>query len=106
MTNKQVLNKETLLQYGSKSVTEVLEDGESTKTTEEVYYEGLLQLRKVHYKVPHRTNKTDIAALEKLCVNLFTDPKKLDPSLTLEHTRNGDKNGYYNIIECYTLLER
>lgn len=94
------------LQFRTTETTEIIDDKGSTKTVQEKYMHGVAQSpKKVKYRIPHPTDLTDIASLEAIAKKLVTDPTKLEKSLEFEHTKRGDKNGYYIIYECYTVLE-
>lgn len=100
------MNPTTNIQYGSDESTKIIDDNGSTETIMYNYAGGeRVSPTSRKYRIYHRTDKTDIATLERIAKNLINDPLKLDASLGLDKTKHGERDGYYNIVECYTVLE-
>lgn len=94
------------MKYGTKEATEFIDDEGSTKTRIERINAGMIAKPvRMRYEIRHRTDRTDIATLASLGQALVDDPLKLDTALRFEKTKNGEHDGYYHIVECYTLLE-
>lgn len=94
------------IQYGTEKTTKFIDDNGSTVELEVKYADGKTTgpIRR-HYAIRHRTDKTDLQTLELIAAALLNDPFKVDGELKLERTKTGDQEGYYTIIECYTVLE-
>lgn len=95
-------------QYGSKDSTKILDEEGSTvtKTTNYKNYEVVSPERN-RYKYRHRVTSSDdedrvIKEFNKLREE---NPRILDPAIEYSHTADGNKNGYYYVITCYTILE-
>lgn len=94
------------MQYGKKEVTEIIDGDGSTLTVENNFSAGVaLKPRRLHYEIRHRTDLLDVESIAILAKVLVNSPEKLDASLKLEKTRTGEQQGYFTIVECYTLLE-
>lgn len=94
------------MQFGKEEVTEIIDADGSTLTVEKNFNAGVtLKPRRLHYEIRHRTDIIDLESLSILARALINDPEKLDASLKFERTKTGEQNGYYHIVECYTLLE-
>lgn len=94
------------VEYGRVETTEIIDGEGSTLTVEKKVEAGVvLKPRRLRYEIRHRTDVMDIEAISKLGKSLINDPMKLDASLKFERTKYGSQNGYYHIVECYTILE-
>ena len=95
--------------FGSGEVTSILDDNGSTATASIDYKAGKpkLPIRR-HYKIRERVHSQ---AEEQEKYLQFSDELKsnhllLDPLwLPKERSKDGDQNGYYYVVKCYTLLE-
>lgn len=95
----------TNIQYGTEEVTKIIDDNGSTETTTTKHHAGVTTVTSRRMSIRHRTDKTNLAQLTKIAEALLNDPLKMDAELKLERTKHGELNGYYHIVECYTVLE-
>lgn len=94
------------MQFGKLETTEVIDEDGSTVTLERNYVAGeTVKPKRLHYEIRHRTDKTDLETIARIASSLVNDIAKFDASLRLERTKAGEMNGYYHVVECYTLLE-
>jgi len=94
------------ISHGNEETTQTIDDNGSTKTIVKRWENEALQKPVRHrYEIRHRTDKTNITAIEQLIKSLLADPAKLDASVKIERTKMGEQKGYYNLVECYTTLE-
>jgi hypothetical protein len=94
------------MQFGKKEETEIIDEAGSTLTVEHNFSAGVaVKPRRLHYEIRHRTDKTDLETLSQIAQGLISDFSKLDAELKLERTKTGEMQGYYTIVECYTILE-
>jgi hypothetical protein len=94
------------MQFGTKETTHLLDDEGSTMAKTEKANAGVVAKPvRIRYEIRHRTDKTDLETLARIGYSLINDPAKLDTALKFEHTKYGDQQAYFYIVECYTLLE-
>jgi hypothetical protein len=92
--------------FGGVERTEILDEEGSTKTMHQKLRDGFSQKPiRVRYEIRHRTDKTDLETISNIARTLLNDFSKLDAELKLERSKTGEQDGYYHLVECYTVLE-
>lgn len=99
------MNLAPRMKYGTEEVTKILDENGSTETTVTKTHAGVSKISSRRLAIRHRTDKTDIKKISEIAAALMNDPLKMDAEIRLERTKHGEMNGYYHLVECYTLVE-
>lgn len=95
-----------VIEYGATERTEIIDENGSTRTVEQKIHDKAPKLPvRVRYIYRHRTDNTDIATIAQLLKTNLENPHRLDVEFSIERSRNGTANGYYHLVEKYTMLE-
>lgn len=94
------------MKYGTERVTTTLDDNGSTLTIETNIreYKSVKPVRK-HYAIRQRVWSKKEEMTEYLKFTESMDDKKLDPSFSIERSKEGDAKGYYYVVKQYTIVE-
>lgn len=93
------------IKFGSSDKTEIIDAEGSTKTTTTNFRaKTVLKPIRYRYEIRHRTDKTDIESISRIAKALVDDFSKLDAEIRVERTKQGELEGTFNLIECYTVL--
>lgn len=92
------------VKYGSISDTVVVDEHGSTVTNSSVYFDGKPQLAKRQIVERRRTDKTDIATIKSIIIDLLNDPAKFDAAIELVKNKHGDTNGCFDLVVKYSML--
>lgn len=96
------------MNFGTTEATKLLDDDGSKETTTENYRAGQVvrPIRK-RYEIKTRVHnqKDEQQAYLEFSDELARDKSKLDPVFKIERSNIGDKNGYYYVVSCYSMLE-
>lgn len=96
------------MQFGTTKTTNVIDSEGSTVTTEQKYVKGKVNdIVRKYYEVKVRVHnqKEEHEAYVAFSEAVSNDKSMLDPAFRIEHTKLGNDNGYYYVVECYTKLE-
>lgn len=97
-----------MIDYGSETVTELMDEEGSTMTTTTDYKAGQPKSpkrRKITARVRVFGRDAEREKYLEFSKELEDNPTWLDPNWSIERSLDGEKNGYYYVIKCYTLLE-
>lgn len=96
------------MQYGTATTTQILDENGSTEITTEKYVKGIINkpVRKAYeIKTRVKSQAEEHEAYINFSDSLSRDKSKLEPSFKIERSKIGDDNGYYYVVECYSVLE-
>lgn len=96
------------MHFGAIKTTEFTDDNGSTVSTEVKYHSGMkAKPVRRYYEIKHKVKdqKEEHEEYLRFSEDIKTDQAKLDPAWKIEHTKQGNEQGYYLVISCYTILE-
>lgn len=95
-------------QYSTISETQLINDDGSGSTVTNITINAGDQprLRKRKYSMRYRTDKTNIALIERVLNDLLNDPEKFETGLDLEKTPSGEAKNSFDLVAHYTVIVR
>lgn len=94
------------VRYGTVERSKIIDDNGSTVTQIKKYEDYVaVGPERLRFAIRHRTDKTSLQTIAEIANDLLNDLTKLDAELKLEKTKSGEQQGYFNLVECYTVLE-
>lgn len=96
------------IQFGSEKNTKVIDDNGSTVTNVIDYNKGIPKaLSRNKYEIRTRvyTPEEEREQYLSFSYEIEKDPTMLDPAFMIERSVQGNKNGYYYVVRCYTRLQ-
>lgn len=96
------------MDFGTIETTRLLDELGSVLITEINMHQGKPNkpLRhRLKYKKRVHNDKEEHEQFLRFSDEILKDKKKKDPTIEVQRTDLGDKNGYYYIVTCYTILE-
>ena len=65
---------------------------------------GEPKMKKRTYQMRYRTDKTDLAKIQRVIDDLLNDPQKIETSVVLEKTAVGEARNSFDLVAVYSIL--
>jgi hypothetical protein len=97
------------MRFGTERTQNTLDKEGSTVTAERniVDFKVVTPVRhRYEMRVKVRNSKDELTEYLKFSDSLDGGKTKLDPGFRIEYTRQGNADGYYFVVKCWTVLEQ